>query len=59
MPCFVNNPENNDNQIKRNYKTKEKNVVDKIKESFPDFTWVSDKKFMMDVLKNGLTYCSI
>lgn len=46
MPCFVNNPENNDNPIKRNYKTKEKDVVDKIKESFPDFTWISDKRVL-------------
>ncbi len=31
-------------KVSRNYKTKEKEVVDKIKEKFPDFTWVSDKK---------------
>jgi hypothetical protein len=28
----------------RNYKTKEKYVVDHISQSFPDFTWVHDKK---------------
>jgi hypothetical protein len=44
LPCFVNNPENSDKPVWRNYKTKEKDVVDRIKESFPDFTWVADKK---------------
>ena len=33
-----------DKPVSRNYKTKEKDVVDRIKESFPDFTWVADKK---------------
>ena len=33
-----------DIQVSRNYKTKEKNVVDFILEKFPDFTWVADKK---------------
>ena len=33
-----------DKPVSRNYKTKEKDVVDRIKQSFPDFTWVSDKK---------------
>ena len=28
----------------RNYKTKEKDVVDRITQSFPNFTWVADKK---------------
>ena len=28
----------------RNYKTKEKDVVDRITKEFPDFTWVADKK---------------
>jgi len=31
-------------KVSRNYKTKEKDVVDRIKEIFPDFTWVSDKR---------------
>ena len=44
MPCFVNNPENNDKPAMRNYKTKEKEVVDRIIEIFPDFTWVADKR---------------
>ena len=33
-----------DIQVSRNYKTKEKEVVDKIKEKYPDFTWIHDKK---------------
>ena len=33
-----------DQVITRNYKTKEKEVVDRIKETFPDFSWVHDKK---------------
>jgi len=44
MPCFVNNPENNDKPVARNYKTKEKDVVDRIIATFPQFTWVHDKK---------------
>ena len=44
-PCFVNNPENKDKPAMKNYKNKEKDV-DKIKETFPDFTWVSDKKIV-------------
>jgi len=33
-----------DKKVARNYKTKEKDVVDRVKEAFPDFTWVHDKK---------------
>jgi phenylpropionate dioxygenase-like ring-hydroxylating dioxygenase large terminal subunit len=44
MPCFVNNPENINKPMMRNYKTKEKNVVEYITQSFNGFTWVSDKK---------------
>ena len=44
LPCFVNNPENQNKSIIRNYKTKEKEVVNNIIETFPDFTWISDKK---------------
>jgi hypothetical protein len=33
-----------DNEICRNYKTKERTVVDYILENFPNFTWVADKK---------------
>ena len=31
-------------QVSRNYKTKENDVICRIKESFPDFTWIADKK---------------
>jgi len=31
-------------EVSRNYKTKENDVVSRIKESFPDFTWIADKK---------------
>lgn len=31
-------------EVIRNYKTKERNVVEHVLERFPDFTWVSDKK---------------
>ena len=31
-------------EVSRNYKTKEKDVVDRIKETFPNFTWIADKK---------------
>ena len=33
-----------DKPVARNYKTKEKDVVDRIKESFPNLTWIADKK---------------
>ena len=44
VACFVNNPENHNKPAMRNYKTKEKDIVDKITQFFPDFTWVADKK---------------
>jgi hypothetical protein len=44
MPCFVNNPENKDKPTFRNYKTKEKDVVDRIITTFTNLTWISDKK---------------
>jgi hypothetical protein len=31
-------------EVSRNYKTKEKDVVDRIKHYFPNFTWVADKR---------------
>lgn len=40
--CFVNLFPNKPNT--RNYKTKEKAVVDDIVKSFPQFTWVADKR---------------
>jgi hypothetical protein len=42
LRCFVNLFPDKPNT--RNYKTKEKCVVDNITESFPQFTWVADKK---------------
>ena len=33
-----------DNEIIRNYKTKENSVVESIKTKFPEFSWVTDKK---------------
>ena len=44
LACFVNNPENQNKPNTRNYKTKEKEVVNQIKQTFTNFTWVSDKK---------------
>lgn len=44
LACFVNNPENINKPAMRNYKTKEKEVVDKITQMFTNFTWVADKK---------------
>ena len=44
VACFVNNPENIDKPVMRNYKTKEKEVVERIMQTFPAFTWVHDKK---------------
>ena len=44
MPCFVNNPENQNKPAMRNYKTKEKDVVDRVKQTFPNFTWINDKR---------------
>jgi len=40
--CYVNLFP--DKPITRNYKTKEKDVVDRILKLFPDFTWITDKK---------------
>jgi hypothetical protein len=42
LRCFVNLYP--DVKISRNYKTKEKDVVLRVIESFPNFTWVNDKK---------------
>jgi len=44
VACFVNNPENHHKPEIRNYKTKEKDVVDRITQTFTSFTWVADKK---------------
>jgi hypothetical protein len=42
LVCFVNMFPDQPNA--RNYKTKEKNVTDHITETFPEFTWVIDRK---------------
>lgn len=44
MPCFVKNPENNDKPVVRNYKTKEKDVADRIKQTFENFSWIADRR---------------
>jgi hypothetical protein len=42
LPCCIQvHPEI---EVSRNYKTKEKDIVDRIKQSFPKFDWVWDKK---------------
>ena len=41
MPCYVHLFP--DQPVARNYKTKERHVVDHVIEKFPDFTWVADK----------------
>lgn len=46
VACFVNNPENQSKPAMRNYKTKEKDVVDRITQTFTNFTWVTDKKIL-------------
>lgn len=33
-----------DEKVSRNYKIKEKHVIDKIKQKFPNFDWIEDKK---------------
>jgi hypothetical protein len=40
--CFINTFP--DKHVSRNYKTKEKDVVDNILKIFPQFSWISDKK---------------
>jgi len=40
----VNNPDNMHKPAMRNYKTKEKEVVDYVLHHYPDFSWVADKK---------------
>lgn len=42
LPCCIQvHPEI---KVSRNYKTKENDVVERIKETFPNFTWVADKR---------------
>ena len=40
--CFIHTFP--DKPVSRNYKTKEKSVVDYVLQNFPNFTWYSDKK---------------
>ena len=42
-PCFVHDPRNKDKPARRNYKTKESDVVERVKQSFKDYDWVVDK----------------
>lgn len=44
LACFVNNPENYNKPVVRNYKTKELHVKNYIQESFPNHNWIYDKK---------------
>jgi hypothetical protein len=41
--CYVNKFP--DKPVARNYKTKERSVVEFIMNTFPNYTWISDKKF--------------
>jgi hypothetical protein len=43
FPCYVNDPQNINKPVIRNYKTKEREVVDRIRESFENFTWIADR----------------
>ena len=42
LVCYINMFPDKPNA--RNYKTKEKDVIDRIKQTFTNFTWVADKK---------------
>ena len=42
LRCFIHTHPNKPNA--RNYKTKEKTVVDEVLKSFPQFTWTADKR---------------
>ena len=42
-PCFVHDPRNKDKPARRNYKTKESDVVERVKQEFKDYDWVADK----------------
>jgi hypothetical protein len=44
LPCFIHNPENDWKPAARNYKTKEIATVDYIREIYPDFDWIADKR---------------
>ena len=42
-PCFVHDPLNEGKPAMRNYKTKESDVVERVKQEFKDYDWVADK----------------
>jgi len=44
LPCFVNNPANYGKPIYRNFKTKEKDVVDRVQALFPNVDWRADQR---------------
>lgn len=44
LTCFIHNPINQYDARAINYKTKEKSVAESVLLSFPDFTWVLDKR---------------
>jgi len=44
MRCFIHDPANADKPVFRNYKTKEIDVVQRVKSVFPDVSWIHDKK---------------
>jgi hypothetical protein len=44
LPCFVNNPANHGKPVFRNYKTKERDVVDRVQALFPDVNWRADQR---------------
>jgi hypothetical protein len=56
MPCFVNNPENADKPAMRNYKTKELEVVNHIKNILKITVGYLIKQFKMDVLEYDQIY---
>ena len=56
MPCFVNNPENSDKTAMRNYKTKELEVVNHIKNILKITVGYLIKQFKMDVLEYDQIY---
>lgn len=46
-----------DKPISRNYKTKEFAVVEYVKSTFPDKTWIADKEIQNVILNVDQIYC--
>jgi hypothetical protein len=46
LRCFVYNPNNMETPIYRNYKTKERNVADRVQSLFPNINWKMDKRII-------------